>query len=1496
MAKTKPADRRSDRSAKNGTKKASATKESKKPKASPEELLIQATALLQTSQPEEALVAARRALNILQPGTSKPSVAVLPALNLLGEINVELGDPDSAREAFQAAVVIDPEGTNDGAEKFLWLAQLNEEGGAESVRWFEKGIAVLKREISELEGKLVKKDDVTELLEEKRQKIANSLCGIAEVYMTDLSWEEDAEARCNAAVTEALLFAPENPEPLQTLASIRISQLKPEEAKSALLRSMELWKDLDPDDAKVPDYSTRISLSRLLMEAEMEDEAIEVLERLVGENDGSVEAWYLGGWCLHLLAGKQKTKGEEKVAMSLLRASRDWLENCLKLYGMLEYEDERLKEHADELLKELGDVLGPTTEPPRLAASHPIRRAFQAHGTAAARHWLLSIGVTITISVLLCYQAIFQPDSSAAAGLRNLPKHVWTSTTQVDGDRPADVVVRQVWVHGDYMKAIQLPVLHEAMHVQEVLVNGGFDSNQGAPVIRQHILGRDNQGCVVAAPGEKWGWHSPLMYWNCSLTALDQDQDLLGTINAHKQTHSALNLTLRPSTVFAGKSFSNSRLRAADALVITLFDQTNSTVGDTWNSRAHTLAETLSSGWTIFPPDGHVTQSRLYEFRFKPMTLNDDLFLAASYLVTAVYVIWRMMQLRAVKSWFGLLVTVVAKMTICIIASFTLCTYLGIDLARIPRPWFPGVVFCFGLGNIFRLINVVLQTPPEMSPHQRIGNALGEVGHLSLAIAFQNLALLYVCSRFVSPWVADFCVFAAVTLVFDLVFHLTFFVAVLSVDVQRLELSDSLERIDRSQSTLKSRAERQSWLGALKEGTMPLSTRFAGTAAIFSIILAINWHFFDGDGKQLSLETFRESLTSRRRRRAVDSWSPPPINQARTPADWLRLQDHNTARELFSFIKPGAQTFVACIYDPILVVAKGAIGRDRPQPASSFIEKLRRFAQGHAFPAALIVVTLIAGVTLLMNYLLWTGLPKLSEEADDDDETSFSVKTLPTPQTLDVAQLTSCPKGHLVSVSFDRSTAIWLHSRGGYLHTTLQTAAMKPELWPIHVTAMDRGGNILAICAQGGQIGLWDIPASRFLMFPKVEICKAAPVLFAFVTLRTRIDVEKQYLIIVSPDGQLTKLEACTGIHNTRRISASPIVCTAIYTTCKSDSSLVFVNKLGEVHILSLQTDGDETSEVVAGLDPGPPPGSNPAKIQCIQAVPSLGMIFALRDEEAEVFDFTSRALVHAFQIGHVQPHSFRVLHSVRRSCKCGAPAVNSLSVAYTEQDTSHMIMQTFTLDDSTSSQICFAKPLDRKKHGCRGLEHASEAVHYVEPVGTWESTDALSVIGIRRCIQSPTPSTIAGMDEGHGSADVEFVASALKQRALKQGNSKIRRPFELAFTRSHRREIPDEDTDTWEAWTLSTTGEFRSRPLAPDDIEDIAEGSYEDELFAAAPGPITRLGKRSVAVGLGNRVKIITLGKECFDGLTNLQSGAMDIGLGPHKWRSRQGDGRKVQ
>ena len=317
-----------------------------------------------------------------------------------------------------------------------------------------------------------------------------------------------------------------------------------------------------------------------------------------------------------------------------------------------------------------------TSEPPRLSPTHPIRRAFQAYGTATARHWLLSIILTVVVSVILCYPALFQTDSPAATGLRNLPQHVWTSTTEVDGERQADIEARQVWVEGDYMNAIDKRVLREALNVQQALIGDGFD--QATRPGTNSDLGRvrHGEGCIATWPDQRWGFHSPLMYWNCSQKTLDEDPNPLATINSLVGLQSELNLTLRPSTVFAGKSFAKKKLRSADAVVITLFDQTGGRLVDVWDAKSQQLARTLSPGWAMFPPDGHVEKSHLYEFRFKPMTLNDDLFLAASYMITAGYVVMRMMQLRAVKSWFGLLITIGAKVGSFSISSFTVTDLL----------------------------------------------------------------------------------------------------------------------------------------------------------------------------------------------------------------------------------------------------------------------------------------------------------------------------------------------------------------------------------------------------------------------------------------------------------------------------------------------------------------------------------------------------------------------------------------------------------------------------------------------------------------------------------------------------------------------------------------------------------------------------------------------------------------------------------------------------
>lgn len=266
---------------------------------------------------------------------------------------------------------------------------------------------------------------------------------------------------------------------------------------------------------------------------------------------------------------------------------------------------------------------------------------------------------------------LFLNAGSNLPGPRNIPHHVWTSTTEFPGgpNTKADVEMRQVWMHGDYMKALDLRVLRQALRVQDALIADGFRSENRSgldnPPASHDTENRshntpDNM-CAQSPRGVAWAFHSPLMLWNCSSAALESDSDILATINHGMGQQTYLNFTLRPSSLFAGKSFKDGRLQAADALVITLFDLTEFGIQEKWETRLTALASDLSDQWSLYPENGVVAGSQLYEFRFRPMTMSDDIFLALVYGLMALYVLASLGKMRAVTSRFGLAITVVCK-------------------------------------------------------------------------------------------------------------------------------------------------------------------------------------------------------------------------------------------------------------------------------------------------------------------------------------------------------------------------------------------------------------------------------------------------------------------------------------------------------------------------------------------------------------------------------------------------------------------------------------------------------------------------------------------------------------------------------------------------------------------------------------------------------------------------------------------------------------------
>ncbi|KAM3514783.1 hypothetical protein MY11210_001624 [Beauveria gryllotalpidicola] len=342
----------------------------KKEKPGAGALLDDAETLFQVGNIEEAISLADKALAT----TGEGGDFELRAVNLLALLHIEDGEVEEARSFFERAAKIDKNGEMDekvggGPEKFLFLAELSEEGGQDTVKWFDRGATALRKQIQNLDSISNKTPEQQAAYDEKQKKLGGVLCAVAEVYMTDLSWEEDAEQRCEALITEAMMIAPGSPETWQTVANVRISQERNDEARTALKRSLELWQDLAPEDPAVPDFSTRIALARLLLETEMMEDALVVLERLVTDDDESIEAWYLGGWALYLAGeklrdakGSTNGDGPSEDLKTAWKSSRRWLAQCLKLFEAQEYEDERLGEHAVELVLSINEEIGEPEE------------------------------------------------------------------------------------------------------------------------------------------------------------------------------------------------------------------------------------------------------------------------------------------------------------------------------------------------------------------------------------------------------------------------------------------------------------------------------------------------------------------------------------------------------------------------------------------------------------------------------------------------------------------------------------------------------------------------------------------------------------------------------------------------------------------------------------------------------------------------------------------------------------------------------------------------------------------------------------------------------------------------------------------------------------------------------------------------------------------------------------------------------------------------------
>ncbi|KAL7571990.1 hypothetical protein ACA910_001647 [Epithemia clementina (nom. ined.)] len=175
-----------------------------------------------------------------------------------GEAKVSLSDPDGARLDFERALQVvreqqhrpsndsngemsqvDPSSLERMASLLMYMGQLS--GELEAVAAYTEGIQLLEQslQIREHQQQQIQLPETTATgpatqtaLEETRKQLAAACCSAAEVYLTDLCYEGNAEEKCESLVQRALQVSdqPKSLDALQTAASLRLSQCRGMEA------------------------------------------------------------------------------------------------------------------------------------------------------------------------------------------------------------------------------------------------------------------------------------------------------------------------------------------------------------------------------------------------------------------------------------------------------------------------------------------------------------------------------------------------------------------------------------------------------------------------------------------------------------------------------------------------------------------------------------------------------------------------------------------------------------------------------------------------------------------------------------------------------------------------------------------------------------------------------------------------------------------------------------------------------------------------------------------------------------------------------------------------------------------------------------------------------------------------------------------------------------------------------------------------------------------
>ncbi|TIA98361.1 hypothetical protein E3P94_02541 [Wallemia ichthyophaga] len=204
-----------------------------------------------------------------------------------------------------------------------------------------------------------------------------------------------------------------------------------------------------------------------------------------------------------------------------------------------------------------------------------------------------------------------------------------------------------------------------------------------------------------------------------------------------------------------------------------------------------------------------------------------------AYVLFIIYLSISVSRLHQVHSRFGLAITGIAQLCVSTIMSISLLELCDWRLRLIPWTVVPFVIVVVGVENMLTIARAVVSTSISLPVPERVGQGMAKVGPVIGMTVLSDLTLLAIAGYLLPGMIREFCIFASVVSVIDYFLQSTFFITILSVDIQRLELSDLIHQGIQPGATAPAHAHTHSPSDTPKKHTFTSNPLIIATKAVW---------------------------------------------------------------------------------------------------------------------------------------------------------------------------------------------------------------------------------------------------------------------------------------------------------------------------------------------------------------------------------------------------------------------------------------------------------------------------------------------------------------------------------------------------------------------------------------------------------------------------------------------------------------------------------------